>query len=89
MNVSEAVSSRLSVRAFLDTPVSDEVMRDLLEKSARAPSGGNLQPWRVFVLNEASIARLQTHLREAEQQKTAGVSDLPQRAEIPLPRLKI
>jgi len=57
MNVSEAVQTRKSIRAFLDTPVPDALLRELLEKAARAPSGGNLQPWRVFVLNDAVMAR--------------------------------
>ena len=57
MKVSEAVAQRSSIRAFLDTPVSDGLIKDLLEKSARAASGGNLQPWRVFVLNGESMER--------------------------------
>ena len=50
MNVSEAVAARFSCRAFTDEPVSGEVMREIIELAARAPSGGNLQPWRVFAL---------------------------------------
>ncbi|MDA7785578.1 nitroreductase family protein, partial [Pseudomonadales bacterium] len=45
MKVSEAVVARKSIRSFLDTPVSDEQISQLLEKAARAPSGGNVQPW--------------------------------------------
>ncbi len=51
MDVTESVAKRKSVRAFLDTPVDDGVIRTLLAKAARAPSGGNVQPWRVYVLN--------------------------------------
>jgi len=50
MNVSEAVDRRVSVRAYLDKPVSGELVRDLLLAAQRAPSGGNLQPWRVHAL---------------------------------------
>lgn len=57
MKVSEAVLARKSVRAFLDTPVSDAVIREVLEKASRAPSGGNLQPWRIFVVNGDAHAR--------------------------------
>ncbi len=49
MKVSEALKTRLTVRAYLDKPVEDEVIREILERSARAPSGGNLQPWKVYV----------------------------------------
>ena len=55
MNVTEAVQSRFSTRAFLNTPVSDELLRELLTKSARSPSGGNLQPWKIFVINGPSM----------------------------------
>lgn len=51
MNVSEAITARKSIRNFRDTPVSDALISELLQKSARAPSGGNLQPWRIFVIN--------------------------------------
>jgi nitroreductase len=51
MRVSEAVTTRRSIRAFLPTPVPDATIRELLELAARAPSGGNVQPWRVYVIN--------------------------------------
>ncbi len=58
MRVSEAVVARRSIRAFLPTPVPDEVLRDLLERAARAPSGGNVQPWRVYVINGDRMGEL-------------------------------
>ena len=51
MDVSDAVHHRKSVRSFLDTPVPDETVRALLTAAARAPSGGNVQPWRMYVVN--------------------------------------
>jgi nitroreductase len=56
VNVSEAVAQRRSVRDFLSTPVSNELLAELLEKSARSATGGNIQPWRVYVLNGDSMA---------------------------------
>ena len=55
MNVSDAVLSRSSIRSFLKKPVSDELLKVLLEKSSRAASGGNLQPWKIFVINNSSM----------------------------------
>ena len=55
MKVSDAVSKRKSVREFLKTPVSNELIKSLLIKSSRAASGGNLQPWKIFVLNNKSM----------------------------------
>lgn len=55
MNVSQAIKSRVSVRSFLETPVKNATIKDLLIKASRSPSGGNLQPWKIFVLNGKSM----------------------------------
>lgn len=62
MNVVDAVHARSSIRDFLDTPVDDQVLRDLLTDAARAPSGGNVQPWRAYVVNGPSMTRLREFL---------------------------
>lgn len=56
MDVSEAVERRISVRAFRPDPVPGALVREILEAAARAPSGGNLQPWRVYALTGAPLA---------------------------------
>jgi nitroreductase len=50
MNVSEALATRKSIRSFRPDPVPRETIEQLLAAAARAPSGGNLQPWKVHVL---------------------------------------
>lgn len=69
--VSDAVRSRKSIRAFLDRPVPESVLREVLTAASRAPSGGNVQPWRLYVLTGASLAdfrqRMQRRVREAPQ----------------------
>ena len=50
MNVSTAIDTRISCRAFLPTPVPKATVVSILEAAKRAPSGGNLQPWLVHVL---------------------------------------
>lgn len=62
MDVSDAIEARRSVRAFTPDPVGDDQLRELVEAAARAPSGGNLQPWRIFVVNGPSMARLRSFL---------------------------
>jgi nitroreductase len=62
MNVTDAVHNRKSIRQFLSTPVSDDTLRGLLSDAARAPSGGNLQPWRVYAVNGEAMPRLREHL---------------------------
>lgn len=55
MKVSEAIKSRRSIRAFLPTPIDSNLIKKLLIQSSRAPSGGNLQPWKIFVINGESM----------------------------------
>lgn len=64
MNVTEAVTSRRSVRAFLPEPVDSGLIARLLTTASRAPSGGNVQPWRIYVLNGESMARFREFLAE-------------------------
>jgi nitroreductase len=63
MNVTDAIRSRRSCRAFLDTPVPLETLRDLLETAKQAPSGGNLQPWQVHVLAGAPMRQFVALIR--------------------------
>uniref|UniRef100_UPI0026F0F981 nitroreductase family protein n=1 Tax=Sandarakinorhabdus limnophila TaxID=210512 RepID=UPI0026F0F981 len=58
MNVSDAVLSRRSVRGFLPTPVDGDVIRRVVEKAAWAPSGGNLQPWHIYVVGGEKLDEL-------------------------------
>ena len=57
MNISEAVLSRKSIRAFSQKAIPNTLIANLLEKASRAPSGGNLQPWKIFVLNKDSMKK--------------------------------
>jgi len=52
--VDQAITSRMSARAFTAEPVPREVLTHLLELAARAPSGTNTQPWKVYVLQGQS-----------------------------------
>lgn len=66
MKVSEALRQRRSSRAFTDDPVPEQVVRRLIEAALRAPSGGNLQPWRIIAVagdaKDALTAPAQTAL---------------------------
>jgi nitroreductase len=65
LSVTEAVRARRSTRAFLDRPVAAETVAELLGLAARAPSGGNLQPWRVDALAGPPLEELKTRARAA------------------------
>src|SRR3546814_2213605 len=53
-----AITSRRSIRAFLPTPVSREMVEQLLRVASRAPSGTNMQPWSVYVVAGAKKTAL-------------------------------
>ena len=48
--VDQAITSRMSVRAFLPEAVPRETLMHVLDVASRAPSGVNTQPWKVYVL---------------------------------------
>ncbi len=56
--VDAVMAGRHAVRAFLPTPVAPTIIEDILAVARRAPSGTNLQPWRVHVLTGAARQRL-------------------------------
>ncbi|MGO4580728.1 nitroreductase [Cupriavidus sp. 2TAF22] len=72
MNVSTAVQTRKSVRGFLPAPVAPEIIRDVLEQAARAPSGGNLQPWHIHVVGGEPLEQLKGTMRELIASRPGG-----------------
>jgi len=64
MTVTEAIETRITTRAFLDTPVAGAVLREILDTARRAPSGGNLQPWHVWVLGGAEMVRFKALIKQ-------------------------
>jgi len=83
MNVSQAVAERHSIRAFLDTPVSREAITELLEKAARAPSGGIVQPWRIFVITAETMPEFQAFLHSSEIKETPAYDIYPPELKAP------
>jgi len=51
----EIVKSRRSVRAFKSTPVSDEMINQIIEAAKLAPTGNNTQPLEIVVVKEKSV----------------------------------
>lgn len=79
-SVTEAILSRASVRAFLPRPVPPALIEEMLAVASRAPSGGNLQPWRVDVLTGAPLAALVAEARTSTpgMELTVYPSPLPE-----------
>ncbi len=58
MQVSEAIKTRISCRAFLPDPVPAETVREILDLARQAPSGGNLQPWHCHAVSGVALQAL-------------------------------
>lgn len=72
MDVSEAIQKRVTIRSWKPTPVEKEKIVKVLEAGRRAPSWGNVQPWRYIVVQDnarieelAKVAGGQPHIRTA------------------------
>ena len=78
MNVTDAVKSRKSIREFLNKPISNALISELLKKASRSPSGGNLQPWRVYVINNESMKRFLEFQKRWTKPEVPAYSIYPQ-----------
>ena len=74
MDVIQAIKTRSSTKAFLDKPVDRETVEAILDTARWAPSGGNLQPWRVVVLTGESKQRIGDEIIAARE---AGIKEHP------------
>jgi nitroreductase len=72
MKVSEALATRRTTRAFLTRPVPLETVKQILEAAARAPSGGNLQPWKVYLLMGDARDELVRRVADARKEHPMG-----------------
>ena len=60
--VDQAITGRHSVRAFTSQAVDKVTLLELLNVAARAPSGTNCQPWKVYVATGAARNRIVTEV---------------------------
>ncbi|MES0872562.1 nitroreductase [Sinimarinibacterium thermocellulolyticum] len=81
MDVTEAVLTRRSVRAFLDRPVPASLLREVIALAARAPSGGNLQPWHIVAVGGAPLKQISE--RVLERLRKADPDERPEYAIYP------
>ena len=80
--VSAVVRSRRSVRAFRPPLLRRQLVEEILDDAASAPSGGNIQPWRVYVVSGAAKDELADALVAASR---AGRASPPVHFPEPLP----
>ena len=77
MDVIEAILARHSVRDFSSKPVPKETVMKILETATRSPSGGNGQPWEVFVATGATMERIRQAYQERFQSGPGGPPGKP------------
>lgn len=71
MDIVDAIATRRSVRGFLGTPVPRELLERVLTQAARAASGGNVQPWQLYVLSGVAMDQFKD-LIEARVNESPG-----------------
>ena len=81
-SVTEALNTRITVREFLDKPVPEDVLKDILTTALRSPSGGNLQPWKIHVMTGGTLA---VFTKEAVEITLAGKTEEPTYPAYPSP----
>lgn len=87
----EGLTTTRAIRRYLNEPVPDNVLRDILFAATRAPSGSNRQPFRFIVLTDSEKAvrakqliatgaqKLWKHKRSADgyEERSGSVDDSP------------
>ncbi|MFC1946518.1 nitroreductase [Chloroflexota bacterium] len=72
MDALEAIVARHSVRDFSSKPVDKDTVMKIIETACRAPSGGNGQPWEVFIAAGATMERIRKEYQERAKNPPAG-----------------
>lgn len=80
MNVDKALRARISVRAFKPDPLPEALVREIIDVARYAPSGGNLQPWKLIAVagaaRDAVIALAQNNLPGDEGERAIYPANL-------------
>jgi nitroreductase len=92
MQFDDVVRGRRSVRAFRSDPVPAELVRELLQTACLAPSGTNIQPWRVHVVTGETRRRLEedvlAHRKTGPDDNKAEFPRSPKRKEPYISRMR-
>lgn len=80
MNITEALNTRFSARAFKPDPVSKDTLMKILEAANHTPSWGNTQPWEAYVAGGKALDRIrQANIANA-------LKDAPRNPDLPAPQ---
>ena len=70
--VSEAIDTRLTCRAFTNELPNKNIITSIIERAKRAPSGGNLQPWRMWVVSGQPLEEFKKDIAEKIKDNPMG-----------------
>jgi len=85
MDVVEAIRERKSVRAFKPDPISQEMLRQMVEQALRAPSWANTQPWEFAIVSGKPLEEIKKRFLERGEQEPQ--SEVARPYEFPEPYL--
>jgi nitroreductase len=85
MDVVEAIRERKSVRAFKPDPVSQGMLRQIVEQALRAPSWANTQPWEFAIVTGKPLEEIKKRFLERGEQEPQ--SEVARPYEFPEPYL--
>jgi nitroreductase len=74
MDTLEAIQTRHSVRDFTSRPVPKEIVMKIMEAATLSPSGGNGQPWEIFIASGAALEKIRKGYQERAQAEAAGLA---------------
>jgi nitroreductase len=77
MEIIAAMRERRSIRAFLPNGVPDQTVTAILDEARWAPSWGNAQDWRVFVVTGEALAKVKAGLADVAGSEAPPAPDLP------------
>ena len=83
MNITDAVQERKSIRAFSSKLIPNSLIAELLKKASRAPSGGNLQPWKIYIINDESMKKFLTFQKNWSAPETPQYNIYPKNLKEP------
>lgn len=55
MDLMEAIKTRRSIRKFRETPVPENLLKEVLNAARLAPSADNAQPWKIIVVRDQQM----------------------------------
>ncbi|MEE8419792.1 MAG: nitroreductase family protein, partial [Dehalococcoidales bacterium] len=75
MELVEAVNKRKTCRGFKTDPVSQDILREIITNSLRAPSWGNTQPWEFAIATGKALEGIKQSF--ADKAAEAPAPDFP------------